>query len=96
MKTITLTQSQREQIAQELYDNITDGGFTREIILDDNLTVDVEGYLDIDGYSETGGYVETSRYAWVELTAWVGEDYEECMVDADSELYVEKYLCNAA
>lgn len=89
METITLTKEQRNMVLRELSDVQDD--FCVCVDVAGNITVQAKGYLYVDGYREndyyngTGAFVETSRTADVILTAFVGEDGEECEVDAEFE-----------
>lgn len=86
MKKITLTEAQIAQIKESLeqYHDCTDK-FDFEIdFTDDNLAVQVKGWIEVESYCEddyhcgygkgTGAWVESYRNADVELT---GEQYDD-------------------
>ena len=95
MRTIKLTQEQRDKVLAELND--VQGEFNLQIEVADDITIEAKGYVYVDGYreSDTNAYIETSRTADVILTAFVGEDSEVCDLPSDFETEVYNYL-NAA
>ncbi len=95
MRTIKLTQEQRDKVLAELND--VQGEFNLQIEVADDITIEAQGYVYVDGYreSDTNAYIETSRTADVILTAFVGEDSEVCDLPSDFETEVYNYL-NAA
>ena len=104
MKTIELTQAQRESIINALTEahDICDK-FSVDVEFDE-LTVTAEGWVDIRGHVEddyycgydngTGGFVEDYRVASVTLTAY-DENGTAYDVDKESNIIIDKYL-NAA
>lgn len=100
MKTITLTPAQRKQLNDAIYDNATEGNFDFVIEIDDmeiyaECYLETDGYYDNDYFTGTGDWIETSRYSWVYLTAYVGDNHEECAVDAESKREAERTLQDA-
>ena len=80
MKTIELTQEQKNEILNHLID--VNGEFDIDVFVSDDIRINLTGYVYTDGYYEddyfsgTGAYVETSRTADVVVNAYVGEDEE--------------------
>lgn len=104
MKTIELTQAQREGIINALAEIHDEEGHYDINIELDTITINAQGCIEIDGYIEddyhcgyengTGAWIETYRTASVELTAYdeSGTAYD---VDKESNNIIDKYL-NAA
>lgn len=91
MRTIELTQEQKNNVLHELSD--VNGCFDIYIELDEHLTIHAHGILDIEGYRETdylngtGAFAETGRIADVSLEAFVYDEANEeaCEVSSDFE-----------
>lgn len=101
MKTIELTDGQREQLLYELSGLWgSNGDFSIEIEIGDDIVVEAEGYIEIEACqdSDTGVWIETYRQAWVELKAFVYNDdvCTECYVDAATEQAAADCLNEAA
>lgn len=93
MEKIALTTEQQDIILAEV-DGIEDGYFDIDIDVDDNMTVNVDGYLETDGYVErdTNAYVETYRHADVAMTATVyDEDGNKHEAEVEDD-FCKKYL----
>ena len=104
---VILTEDQIKALQNKLTD--ADGKFYVEVVFDNGLTVQAEGYLWIHGYVEdefhvgyhnaTNAWVETGRDVSVELTGWqvdpITEEDVEVEIAAESVKKIEEFL-NAA
>ena len=104
---VILTEDQIKALQNKLAD--ADGNFYVEVVFDNGLTVQAEGYLWIHGYVEdefhvgyhnaTNAWVETGRDVSVELTGWqvdpITEEDVEVEIATESVKKIEKFL-NAA
>ena len=104
---VILTEDQIKALKNKLTD--ADGNFYVEVVFDNGLTVQAEGYLWIHGYVEdefhvgyhnaTNAWVETGRDVSVELTGWqvdpITEEDVEVEIAAESVKKIEEFL-NAA
>lgn len=86
MKTITLTDAQRDVVLTKLAEYRDECGDFDILIPVDNFTVEARGFVQVDGYRnpENNDYIETLRVASVRLTGYT-EDCEEVWIDQDSE-----------
>lgn len=102
MKTIELTEEQRDELLYQLSGLHNEcGKFSIDIDVSDDMMIEAEGYIEIEACQDgdTGVWMETYRQAWVELKAFVyNEDgcTEECYVDAATEQAAEDCLNEAA
>ena len=89
MRTITLTDEQREQVLKKLIEWRQDEDIDCIVELDD-MEVTVTGHLEIDSYCEddyytgTGAWIETYRSANIDISAWLWKEDEFVEVDVDT------------
>jgi len=89
MKTITLTDAQREDVLNALME-WRDEDRINCLVDVDGLSITIKGILYVDGYREddynsgTGAYIETDREASLTIRAH-NEDGEEMYVDDETE-----------
>lgn len=90
MRTITLTDAQREDVLDALRDWRNEEKIKCEVSID-GFIIKIHGDLFIDGYQEneyydgTGAYVETSREANLKIFCYT-EDGERAYVDDETEI----------
>ena len=102
MKTIELTEEQRDELLYELSGLHNEcGKFSKSIEIGDDMVVEAEGYIEIEACqdSDTGVWMEIYRQAWVELKAIIYNENgctTECYVDAATEQAAADCLNEAA
>ena len=94
MKTINPNRQQIDKVLEELEG--VQGNFDIYVRIDENLTIEAQGYLTRDGYVEddyfngTGAFIETSRKADAILTGFLSDAGEnEEVVDIEGEIVDE-------